>query len=616
MPALSAITTAPSADPGLASDGQLALGATPFAADLAQAGDDLPVLPLADAAGPSLPSDAPALPDLAALLSAILTPHQASTQQVEAFLSAGGDPALAAEMLASMALPSASGQPGADLTAAPALAVVPTLAALSTAEVTLAIPSIATSVTQPTGPASSLAISATRAGLVNAMPTAATASLPSDLAQPQVLAWSAAPAPRASIPSLPTTVLPTAPVPAALPASPSAAAMVPPVAQRLHDAAAGSAVSSTSTSPLLPTSSPIGGQGTAVASADPVLPADLVTPLFDKIASPPMPGAVAPTADAPPSQAASLSAVASVTVQPKRTATARTLATVEVPAAPAATPVQDPVMVAGLGPVIPVATLPPDAAQQPAESSAPPLATATPEQAVSSGPVPTADILPTHGLATQTQGELAKMHGGEAQVGATTRDIPSMTATAATTTATTMPVSAAPLAGSRSSATAEGNPLERAVARQVSQALVRTQANGDKLMVLRLTPPELGTVRIELTERDGTLSARLHADDQGVRQALERLLPQIRHDLRGQDATIRSVELGDGRPDRQNNDGQPSHQQRRDDPGWNQAQDRPRRDGPAFSLDGSAPNAPVASPTRAPRSLGGTITASTVDATA
>jgi len=323
--------------------------------------------------------------------------------------------------------------------------------------------------------------------------------------------------------------------------------------------------------------------------------------------------AVAPTAAALPSQPAAMTTTIPPAVQPKRSGAAKA---VDTPLAPAPAQVQDPAILPGLVAVAPVTKLAPTEPETPADPSTPTLAAVTPDQVVSVGPMPASTSLPARGLGKQTQGELALMHGGDAPVSATTREVPSMTPPATTTTATTVAVAAAPLAGARSGMTADGNPLERAVARQVSQALVRTQPNGEKRMVLRLTPPELGTVRIELTERDGTLSARLHADDQGVRQALERLLPQIRHDLRGQEATIRTVELGDGRPDRQNNDGQSSQQQRRDDPAWNQAQDRPRRDGPAFSLDGPAPTAPSAPTARPARSLGGTITAATVDATA
>jgi flagellar hook-length control protein FliK len=142
------------------------------------------------------------------------------------------------------------------------------------------------------------------------------------------------------------------------------------------------------------------------------------------------------------------------------------------------------------------------------------------------------------------------------------------------------------------------NPVERIVVQQVTRALVRRNENGDRSLVIRLTPPELGTVRVEITERDGQLTARLHADDPAVRQALDRLLPQVRSDLRSADSPLQQISLetsgNSGQaPDGRGFDGrgspQQSPQQRSDQAGNNPRGRRGER--AVFSLNGGV--APV-----------------------
>jgi len=170
-------------------------------------------------------------------------------------------------------------------------------------------------------------------------------------------------------------------------------------------------------------------------------------------------------------------------------------------------------------------------------------------------------------------------------------------------------VDPAPTRGDGAQATAtepaaRGNPVERAIANQVERALLRTDhANGGRMLVLRITPPELGTVRIEVSERAGQLTARVYADDAAVRVAIERFLPQIRQDLRSYDAPIRDVVLADA----WNRDTQ--HQ-----PGGQRRQNR-QSPGAEFGLSAvdalaSASGAPYA------RALGGVIDADAVDARA
>ena len=116
---------------------------------------------------------------------------------------------------------------------------------------------------------------------------------------------------------------------------------------------------------------------------------------------------------------------------------------------------------------------------------------------------------------------------------------------------------------------------------QVSRAIVQQIANGDRTLSLRLTPPQLGTVRIELVESRGHISVRFQAEDDNVRQALERQLPQLRQDLRAADAPVASV--------RMENQSQAWHQGQQQNQGQFQQQQQQysqRNRGQTFSLDG------------------------------
>ncbi len=146
------------------------------------------------------------------------------------------------------------------------------------------------------------------------------------------------------------------------------------------------------------------------------------------------------------------------------------------------------------------------------------------------------------------------------------------------------------------------NPVERMLVHQVGRSLINRDAQGDRRLVIRLTPPELGTVRVEFTERDGVLSARLQTEDPAVRQALERLLPQLRDQLRGADAPLQQITIDPGSRsdqgfDGRGFDGRGGQQQRPENSGQ---QHRPRRGDPLFSVTGAATADPAAPPT-APR---------------
>jgi flagellar hook-length control protein FliK len=158
---------------------------------------------------------------------------------------------------------------------------------------------------------------------------------------------------------------------------------------------------------------------------------------------------------------------------------------------------------------------------------------------------------------------------------------------------------------------ANGNAMEKVLSHQVSKALVQHLPNGDRVLVMRLTPPELGTVKIEVIERMGVLTAKLHAEDDGVRLALERFLPSMRQDLRASDAPIRELSMSDQTQfQRSFADGQNQQQQQQNAESSNR---RARADEPRFNTDAARSDAVVATRS-AP--LGGRVSMSEVNALA
>ncbi len=153
-----------------------------------------------------------------------------------------------------------------------------------------------------------------------------------------------------------------------------------------------------------------------------------------------------------------------------------------------------------------------------------------------------------------------------------------------------------------------GNPMERVVAQQVSRALIHQSADGNRMISLRLTPPELGTVRIDIIERGGVLTARIHAEDAAVRTAIERYLPQLRQELTAHNAPVSELHLADGWAG-------DLTRQPRDNASGGRSSNRRNTASSGFSLDGLAPLGTSLAPTL-PTSLGGSIAADRVDARA
>ena len=129
------------------------------------------------------------------------------------------------------------------------------------------------------------------------------------------------------------------------------------------------------------------------------------------------------------------------------------------------------------------------------------------------------------------------------------------------------------------------NPVDRVIAHQVLRAA--RDRGMDRNLVIRLTPPELGTVRVEFRADAHGLQVSLHAEDSAVRRALEQALPQLRADFNRQDGTVTSVAIGNAAPtaEQGRNSGDSSQQdaERRSAAALG-GRSRARRGGPAFSL--------------------------------
>jgi flagellar hook-length control protein FliK len=89
---------------------------------------------------------------------------------------------------------------------------------------------------------------------------------------------------------------------------------------------------------------------------------------------------------------------------------------------------------------------------------------------------------------------------------------------------------------------------------RVAKAFQTAQERGGKLQ-LRLSPPELGAMRIELTVKDGVMSAALETENAAARRVLLEHLPALRERLAEQNIRVERFDVdvrrenGNGQPD-------------------------------------------------------------------
>lgn len=87
------------------------------------------------------------------------------------------------------------------------------------------------------------------------------------------------------------------------------------------------------------------------------------------------------------------------------------------------------------------------------------------------------------------------------------------------------------------------NAQDRVNASRLNRALQHAVRHADTSVTLRLTPPEMGTVRIQLTVDAGRVAAAFHADTAEARDLLGRQTQQLRQSLDRQGLTLERVSI-------------------------------------------------------------------------
>lgn len=88
----------------------------------------------------------------------------------------------------------------------------------------------------------------------------------------------------------------------------------------------------------------------------------------------------------------------------------------------------------------------------------------------------------------------------------------------------------------------------RAVAEQILDTVRASVMQGDRQIVIRLQPPELGTVIVRLREQDQHLEGVVEADNSDTRLEIERALPEVIGSLREAGVPIRRFDVTTGAP--------------------------------------------------------------------
>ena len=252
-----------------------------------------------------------------------------------------------------------------------------------------------------------------------------------------------------------------------------------------------------------------------------------------------------------------------------------------------------PLPVAEAPEILPPSSLPKPPVMAGPVAEAPPLeesesGSAVPADEAPPLPVPAVPVAATPPPTPRAQALEAVVKDGESAPMPTTPVAPSPT------TPVTGPVrevaTAAPRPAPEPGLDAVPSPVDRMIAHQVLRAA--RDRGPDRHLVIRLTPPELGTVRIEFrADAQGGLAISLQAEDQAVRRALEQSLPHLRAELTRQDGTVTSLAVGDARAsaDAQRQFGEsPNQDAERRAAALAGSRNRARRGDPAFSLGGES----------------------------
>jgi len=117
-------------------------------------------------------------------------------------------------------------------------------------------------------------------------------------------------------------------------------------------------------------------------------------------------------------------------------------------------------------------------------------------------------------------------------------------------TGNAMPVGAYGATAPQAAATADGSPATPSLAEQIGNAIqAHLEAAPDQGRIdfhLRLDPPELGQVRVQLTLTDQTLTARLVAQDGATRQLIQSQMDTLRQRLQETGLGLGNIDVSGG----------------------------------------------------------------------
>lgn len=155
--------------------------------------------------------------------------------------------------------------------------------------------------------------------------------------------------------------------------------------------------------------------------------------------------------------------------------------------------------------------------------------------------------------------------------------------------------------------------LDRPQGAEELARVVRAQVGSKhSSMTLRLDPPELGRVRVDVRMHNDIMSVRFQADSQAGHDAIQGRLRELTGALEQQGVRLDRVEVEfrpPPPPEPQRDEQQPAQQQA--DPGWSEPQSHQRRHEPDYAANGDRPQAwwsqPETAATAEPAAWGGAI---------
>jgi flagellar hook-length control protein FliK len=83
----------------------------------------------------------------------------------------------------------------------------------------------------------------------------------------------------------------------------------------------------------------------------------------------------------------------------------------------------------------------------------------------------------------------------------------------------------------------------RGIGRQILDSMQASLTQGQREVVVRLQPPELGNVVVRFREQDGQLHGLLEVNGSDAKREIERVLPQVLQSLHDQGTQVRRVDV-------------------------------------------------------------------------